>query len=156
MSEAIATAGGGPETPAERAATTKDATLVRKGIKVKEMLRELEETKQRSKEETAALRESLKQMEKQSHDFEIQALRSEGLRSEVESLRKTNDRLMHEKEIEGSLSPTLVKTFLTTICSFASHRYRDGSANDLPFLLFFFSFAFAPRFFPLPFSLSLG
>lgn len=30
---------------AERAATTKDATLVRKGIKVKEMLRELEETK---------------------------------------------------------------------------------------------------------------
>jgi Ras GTPase-activating-like protein IQGAP2/3 len=30
---------------AERAATTKDATLVRKGIKVKEMLRELEEQK---------------------------------------------------------------------------------------------------------------
>jgi len=30
---------------AERAATTKDATLVRKGIKVKEMLRELEELK---------------------------------------------------------------------------------------------------------------
>ncbi|KAN0092782.1 hypothetical protein V8E55_003566 [Tylopilus felleus] len=30
---------------AERAATTKDATLVRKGIKVKEMLRELEESK---------------------------------------------------------------------------------------------------------------
>jgi len=72
------------------------------------LLRELEELKLHSKEEIAALRESLKLVEKQSHDFEVQALRSEGLRNEVESLRKTNDRLMHEKEVDGSLSPTVV------------------------------------------------
>ena len=69
---------------------------------------ELEETKQRSKEEVAALRDELKAMERQSHDFEVEALRAEGIRRELESLRQINDRLMHEKEVEGSLSPTLV------------------------------------------------
>ena len=93
---------------AKQSMETALASKTQSQIEESRLIRELEDTKQRSKEEITSLRESLKALEKQSHDFEVQALRSEGLRTELESLRKTNDRLMHEKEIEGSLSPTLV------------------------------------------------
>ena len=95
----------------EAAKSVESAAVVKTQSQMDEarLLRELEETKERAKEETAALRESLKQVEREAHDFEVAALRSEGLRSELESLRKTNDRLMHEKEVDGSLSPTLVR-----------------------------------------------
>ena len=72
------------------------------------LTRELEDVKQRSRDEIASLRENVKALEKQSHDFELQALRSEALRSELESLRKTNEHLITQRENEGSLSPTLV------------------------------------------------
>lgn len=77
------------------------------------LLRELEDVKLRSREEITSLRESVKALEKQSHDFELQALRSEGLRSELESLRKTNEHLITQRENEGSLSPTLVCPFFS-------------------------------------------
>ena len=94
---------------AKQSMETALASKTQSQIEESRLIRELEDTKQRSKEEIVSLRETLKALEKQSHDFEVQALRSEGLRTELESLRKTNDRLMHEKEIEGSLSPTLVR-----------------------------------------------
>ena len=72
------------------------------------LLRELEEVKQRSREEMASLRESLKNAERQSHDLEVQVARTAFVQNENESLRKTVDRMMHDKEVEGSLSPTLV------------------------------------------------
>lgn len=94
------------------------------------LLRELEDVKLRSREEITSLRESVKALEKQSHDFELQALRSEGLRSELESLRKTNEHLITQRENEGSLSPTLV-CFLFLFPCLLSFR-DDSSASRMP------------------------
>ena len=80
------------------------------------LLRELEDVKQRSREEVAALRESLKDAERQGHDLEVQVARTVHVQNENESLRKTVDRLMHDKEVEGSLSPTLVIFFTFGLC----------------------------------------
>ena len=103
------------ETMRREAAKSMETALVTKTQSQAEesrLIRELEDLKQRSRDEITSLRDTVKALEKQSHDFELQALRSESLRGELESLRKTNEHLMQQRENDGSLSPTLVIFFL--------------------------------------------
>ena len=92
--------------------------------------RDLQELQSRAQEEAAQLRANLSESERKCHSLELDVLRNETLRSEVDELRRMNERLAHEKEASGALSPTLVR-----------------------FLVFLFFFVFLLKFHLLRFQL---
>lgn len=103
---------------AERAATTKDATLVRKGIKVKEMLRELEEMKVVDRRDGYALM-------------------TDEVASEMAHLGNMRDKIMQEMRSLESVYKTIVghnnylRSQLDTYKSYLQNvRMTSGSGKD--------------------------
>lgn len=103
---------------AERAATTKDATLVRKGIKVKEMLRELEELKVVDRRDGYALM-------------------TEEVESELAHLGNLREKVMQEMRSLESVYRTIVghnnylRSQLDTYKSYLQNvRITSGAAKD--------------------------